>query len=160
MGGDDAPDPNVAGAAAAANEGLHVLLVGDEAILHDSIRKLGGLPPTVHVHHASEVVEMDDAPRSALRRKKDSSLRVAFELARNGQADATGEFMFGVQRAYRIKNGKIGELHRGVTLSGKAFDVLQTVDAVSNEFLWDLGSGHCGKGQLAKVDAGGYISYG
>ncbi len=88
MGGDDAPDPNVAGAAAAANEGLHVLLVGDEAILHDSIRKLGGLPPTVHVHHASEVVEMDDAPRSALRRKKDSSLRVAFELARNGQADA------------------------------------------------------------------------
>ncbi len=74
---------------------------------------------------------------------------------RNGQADATGEFMFGVQRAYRIKNGKIGELHRGVTLSGKAFDVLQTVDAVSNEFLWDLGSGHCGKGQPAKVDAGG-----
>ena len=44
---------------------------------------------------------------------------------------------------------------RGVTLSGKAFDVLQTVDAVSNEFLWDLGSGHCGKGQPAKVDAGG-----
>jgi len=74
---------------------------------------------------------------------------------RNGQADATGEFMFGVQRAYRIKNGKIGELHRGVTLSGKAFDVLQTVDAVSNEFVWDLGSGHCGKGQPAKVDAGG-----
>jgi TldD protein len=74
---------------------------------------------------------------------------------RNGQADATGEFMFGVQRAYRIKNGKIGELHRGVSLSGKAFEVLQTVDAVSNEFLWDLGSGHCGKGQPAKVDAGG-----
>ncbi|MEC7240811.1 MAG: TldD/PmbA family protein [Myxococcota bacterium] len=74
---------------------------------------------------------------------------------RNGQADATGEFMFGVQRAYRIKNGRIGDVHRGVTLSGKAFDVLQTVDAVSNEFLWDLGSGHCGKGQPAKVDAGG-----
>jgi TldD protein len=74
---------------------------------------------------------------------------------RNGQADATGEFMFGVQRAYRIKNGQIGAVHRGVTLSGKAFDVLQTVDAVSNEFLWDLGSGHCGKGQPAKVDAGG-----
>lgn len=88
MGGDDPPDSNVAGAAAAASEDLHVLLVGDEAVLHDSIRKLGGLPPSVHVHHASEVVEMDDSPRSALRRKKDSSLRIAFELASNGQADA------------------------------------------------------------------------
>jgi len=33
--------------------------------------------------------------------------------------------------------------------------VLQSVDAVSRDFLWDLGSGHCGKGQPAKVDAGG-----
>jgi TldD protein len=74
---------------------------------------------------------------------------------RNGQADATGEFMFGVQQAWRIENGKLGELVRGVTLSGKAFEVLQTVDAISNEFKWDLGSGHCGKGQPAKVDAGG-----
>ena len=44
---------------------------------------------------------------------------------------------------------------RGVNLSGIAFDVLQTVDGVGNEFQWDLGSGHCGKGQPAKVDAGG-----
>ncbi len=74
---------------------------------------------------------------------------------RNGQADATGEFMFGVQKAHRIKKGKLGELVRGVTLTGKAFDVLQTVDGVTREFQWDLGSGHCGKGQPAKVDAGG-----
>jgi len=32
---------------------------------------------------------------------------------------------------------------------------LQSVDAVSRDFRWDLGSGHCGKGQPAKVDAGG-----
>ena len=74
---------------------------------------------------------------------------------RNGQADATGEFMFGVQEARRIRNGKLGELVRGVTITGIAFDVLQTVDAVSKEFRWDLGSGYCGKGQPAKVDAGG-----
>lgn len=74
---------------------------------------------------------------------------------RNGQADATGEFMFGVQEAYRIRDGKLGELVRGVTISGIAFDVLATVDAVSDEFRWDLGSGYCGKGQPAKVDAGG-----
>lgn len=75
--------------------------------------------------------------------------------AKNGQADATGEFMFAVQKAYRIQNGKITHLLKGVTVSGLAFDVLQNVDMVSKEFKWDLGSGHCGKGQPAKVDAGG-----
>ena len=74
---------------------------------------------------------------------------------RNGQADATGEFMFGVQEARRIRNGKFAELIRGVTISGIAFEVLQSVDAVSDSFAWDLGSGYCGKGQPAKVDAGG-----
>lgn len=77
------------------------------------------------------------------------------EGPRNGQADATAEFMFGVTTARRIRNGKLGELVRGVTISGNAFDVLRSVDRVSREFIWDLGSGHCGKGQPAKVDAGG-----
>jgi TldD protein len=77
------------------------------------------------------------------------------EGPRNGQADATGEFMFGVERAYRIRGGRLGELVRGVTISGIAFDVLMTVDKVSREFRWDLGAGYCGKGQPAKVDAGG-----
>jgi TldD protein len=63
--------------------------------------------------------------------------------------------MFGVQEARRIRNGKLCEMVRGVTITGIAFDVLQTVDAVSTEFRWDLGSGYCGKGQPAKVDAGG-----
>jgi TldD protein len=75
--------------------------------------------------------------------------------ASNGQADANGEFMFGTREAYRIVRGKKGPLLRGVNISGSAFDVLQTVDAVGAEFRWDLGSGHCGKGQPAKVDAGG-----
>ncbi len=77
------------------------------------------------------------------------------EGPRNGQADATGEFMFGVQEARRIRDGKLSELVKGVTLSGIAFEVLGTVDAVSDTFKWDLGSGYCGKGQPAKVDAGG-----
>lgn len=75
--------------------------------------------------------------------------------AQGGQADATGEFMFGANRVHRIQNGKITELVQPVTLSGIAFDVLRSVDAVSKDFRWDLGSGHCGKGQPAKVDAGG-----
>lgn len=74
---------------------------------------------------------------------------------RNGQADATAEFMFGVTTARRIRHGKVGELVKGVTLTGNAFEVLRTVDGVSRQFQWDLGSGHCGKGQPMKVDAGG-----
>ncbi|MBC8365917.1 TldD/PmbA family protein [bacterium] len=75
--------------------------------------------------------------------------------AGSGQADATGEFMFGSSYAVEIKNGKLGRKLREATISGVAFDVLQTVDAVSTEFRWDLGSGYCGKWQPAKVDAGG-----
>lgn len=74
---------------------------------------------------------------------------------RNGQADANGEFMFGTLQAWPIKNGKRGEMQRGVNISGMAFDVLSTVDGVSKDFQWDLGAGYCGKGQPAKVDAGG-----
>ena len=77
------------------------------------------------------------------------------EGAGSGQADSNGEFMFGTDHLWRIKNGKKTELLREATLSGIAFDVLKTVDAISEEFRWDLGSGHCGKGQPAKVDAGG-----
>jgi TldD protein len=77
------------------------------------------------------------------------------EGAGSGQADANGEFMFGTGYVYRIQNGQKVELLREATLSGIAFDVLRTVDAVSKEFRWDLGTGYCGKGQAAKVDAGG-----
>lgn len=72
-----------------------------------------------------------------------------------GQADATGEFMFGAQKVYRIEKGKVTQMYRGATISGQAFQVLSTVDAVSKEFQMDLGAGYCGKGQPAKVDAGG-----
>jgi TldD protein len=77
------------------------------------------------------------------------------EGAANGQADANGEFMFGTRAARRIRGGRLGPLLRGVNISGQAFEVLASVDAVGREFRWDLGSGYCGKGQPAKVDAGG-----
>lgn len=77
------------------------------------------------------------------------------EGALNGQADATGEFMFATLKARKIENGKLTKLCRGVSVSGLAFDVLANIDMVSKEFKWDLGSGYCGKGQPAKVDAGG-----
>ncbi len=88
MGGDHAPSPEVEGAVAAARERVaRVVLVGDEGRLRDSLRKLDA-PKDVVVRHASEVITMDDHPGQAARSKKDSSMRVAFELAKRGEVDA------------------------------------------------------------------------
>lgn len=76
-------------------------------------------------------------------------------LGMSGQADSNAEFMFGVREARRIVDGNVGELVRGVTISGNAFEVLTSVDAVGKRFAWDNASGFCGKGQPAKVAAGG-----
>jgi TldD protein len=72
-----------------------------------------------------------------------------------GQADLNAEFMFNMFEAYEIRNGEMGELVRNMSLTGNAFDVLESVDAVGKEWKLDMGAGHCGKGQLAKVDGGG-----
>jgi TldD protein len=75
--------------------------------------------------------------------------------ARNGQADANGEFMFGAEEASLIEDGEIKELFRGVSISGNAFEVLQSIDMVGDRFQYDIGTGYCGKYQPAKVDGGG-----
>jgi TldD protein len=75
--------------------------------------------------------------------------------ARNGQADANGEFMFGAEEVFLIENGEMKELMKGASISGKAFDVLKSVDMVGDEFHYDIGTGYCGKYQPAKVDGGG-----
>ncbi len=72
----------------------------------------------------------------------------------NGQADTTGEFMFGVSMGYEIKNGKIGKALLDTTISGVAFNMLKTVDMVSDEVKWSS-SGFCGKKQPMPVGMGG-----
>ena len=72
----------------------------------------------------------------------------------NGQADLTGEFMFGVTCGYEIKNGKLGRALLDTTVSGIAFEMLKTVDMVSNEVEWSS-SGFCGKKQQMAVGMGG-----
>lgn len=72
----------------------------------------------------------------------------------NGQADSTTEFMFGINLAYEIRNGRIGRAVRDTTLSGSALRVLQSVDAVGREMDWSC-SGYCGKKQPMVVSMGG-----
>lgn len=72
----------------------------------------------------------------------------------NGQADTTGEFMFGVCMGYEVKKGKIGRAIRDTTISGIAFDMLKTVDMLSDDMVWTC-SGMCGKKQPMPVGMGG-----
>jgi glycerol-3-phosphate acyltransferase PlsX len=86
MGGDHAPGAVVQGAVNAARNGLEVILVGPEARVREELRHRGGASLPIQVHHASEVVEMDDHPGQAMRRKRDNSIRVCFDLVRKGEA--------------------------------------------------------------------------
>lgn len=72
----------------------------------------------------------------------------------NGQADSTGEFMFGVPMGFEIKNGKLGRAVKDTTVSGVAFEVLKTADMVSDTVTW-TNSGMCGKKQSIPVGMGG-----
>ncbi|MCL1843023.1 MAG: TldD/PmbA family protein [Defluviitaleaceae bacterium] len=72
----------------------------------------------------------------------------------NGQADSTGEFMFSVDLGYEIKKGKLGRAIRETTISGVAFEMLKTVDMVSDDMSWEI-SGFCGKGQPMTTSMGG-----
>lgn len=89
MGGDSAPGPEVHGAVRAArSQDVNIILVGREDVLKAELSKYDGwrhLP--IRIVHASEVVTMDDNPAKALRTKRDSSIRVAARLVRDGEAD-------------------------------------------------------------------------
>lgn len=72
----------------------------------------------------------------------------------NGQADTTGEFMFGITLGYEIVKGKLGRALHDTTISGVAFEMLKTVDRVSDTMDW-VSSGFCGKKQPMPVGMGG-----
>jgi phosphate acyltransferase len=89
MGGDLGPPVTVEGAVGAAREhGLEVILVGDKASIERELARCGAGNLPIAVRHASQVVEMHEPPSQALRRKRDSSVRVAAELVRDGEASA------------------------------------------------------------------------
>ncbi len=91
MGGDHGPPVTVPAALAALRRhaDIEVVLVGDEAALQRELERHGGRNrDRLSLRHASQVVGMDEAPAQALRNKKDSSMRVAIDMVRAGEADA------------------------------------------------------------------------
>ncbi|THB70440.1 MAG: phosphate acyltransferase PlsX [Gammaproteobacteria bacterium] len=92
MGGDHGPCVVVPGALSALEQhpNLHLILVGNEDEVNAHLVKNGGdrFKDRISVRHASQKVEMDESPATALRSKKDSSMRVALNLVKENQAAA------------------------------------------------------------------------
>lgn len=139
MGGDHGP-PVILPAAVKAIQlypNVHFTLCGDENIIHAGIQSLTDAERSrVTVKHCSQVVEMGEAPTSALRHKKDSSMRRVIELVESGEADAC------------VSAGNTGAL---LTLSFYLLKTLSGIDRPAlinmmpttghhNVFLLDLGA--------------------
>jgi glycerol-3-phosphate acyltransferase PlsX len=141
MGGDLAPAATAEGALRAHRErGVEVLLVGDEPRVRAELRRLGAGESELRLHHASEVVEMGEHPGQALRKKKDSSIRVCFDLCKSGQVA-----------------GMVSAGNSGAVLAGGLF-VLGRLEGVDRPcicgHLPTLGSGH---GRAVLVDMGANV---
>ncbi len=92
MGGDHGPDEQIAGAIQALEEtDLQVTLVGDESAIQSCLNRLSpdpGILSRLQIVHTSEMVEMGESPVDAIRKKKNSSVMLAFGLVKKGEAQA------------------------------------------------------------------------
>lgn len=124
MGGDFAPRQNVSGAISAARRSkgrLEIVLVGDKVQIQNELSRhfrIQDLP--LSIHHASEKVEMDESPASALKQKKDASISVAMQLHKEGKVDAVvsagntgaalGSALFQLRKIRGVNRPAIGSL--------------------------------------------------
>jgi glycerol-3-phosphate acyltransferase PlsX len=115
MGGDLGPQELISGALLAVErDDLNIHLVGDEQVLHEHLRSSSAsksLRDLLTVVHSGSVVEMEENPVDAIRKKKDSSIMVAFDLVKSGQAAAAvsagnsgATLAAGVRKLGRLKN--------------------------------------------------------
>lgn len=90
MSGDLGAEVVVRAAAATLEKyvNIELVLVGDESELKDLVTRIVGDDSRLRIEHASEIVEMSEPPADALRKKKDSSMRVAVNLVKSGAAHA------------------------------------------------------------------------
>lgn len=124
MGGDNAPLAQLAGAAQAVQElGVTVTAVGDKQKIEAVAAENGISLQGITVHHAADVLTMDDDATDVLKKKPDSSMAVTLRLLAEGQGDAavssgnTGALLVGatllVKRIKGIKRAAIGTVMPG-----------------------------------------------
>ena len=88
MGGDNAPETAVAGALSAANQGIQVLLIGDQNILEKEITKLGNPPTSLEIIHAPDAIAMEEHIGMQIRNRTESSIWTGMELVKSNKANA------------------------------------------------------------------------
>ena len=89
FGGDNAPDEVIKGAAQAVKEyGVEMILCGDEKQVKERIKALGVATAGITVKNAEGVIKIEDNPTDIRKAKLNSSMGVAFQLVKNGEADA------------------------------------------------------------------------
>jgi len=154
MGGDHAPASEVEGAALAIREyGVEVVLVGDEVLLREELRRQGLQDlPGLTLHHASQRVEMHEQPSQVVRKKRDSSIWVGTELVKNGEAVAivsagntgatvvTAFFLLGVLKG--VERPAIATLIPTLTGHTIVLDVGATVDCTAHHLTQFALMGH------------------
>jgi glycerol-3-phosphate acyltransferase PlsX len=89
MGGDNAPVAVVDGAIAAVKEfDVEVILVGDEVIVKDLLKKRGYSGDRISIHPSEEVIDMAESAAISVRRKRKSSIVIGINLLKDGKGDA------------------------------------------------------------------------
>lgn len=136
MGGDKAPAAVVQGAVQACREiGVEIVLAGREEGVRQEIRRLGAEDLPITVRHATQVVEMEDPPMEAWKRKPDSSMRRAVEAVREGEADAivsagnTGALLACTLMVLRTIKGIDRPAISALIPSAKGFSIMMDVGA-------------------------------
>ena len=122
MGGDYAPSEIIKGSLLAAEEfGVDIILTGrgDEILKCFEALGIHELPKGIEIAHASEVIEMEDDPSTAVRKKKDSSMAVALKMLKDNLADAM------------VSAGSTGALLSGATLTVKRIRGIRRAAPVS-----------------------------
>ena len=110
MGGDNAPDANIKGAVAAVNQvDAEIWLIGKEDVIKNKLKEFYNktaeeISPKLKIYHAPDTIEMEDIPTVAIKRKKESSMVVGFNLLKEGKGDVF------------ISAGNSGALLTGATL--------------------------------------------
>ncbi|MCY4052008.1 MAG: phosphate acyltransferase PlsX [Gammaproteobacteria bacterium] len=151
MGGDHGLETTIPASVNAidANHQINLILVGLEIQIREKLDQLGCTnKDRISVQHASEIVTMDDPPALSIRKKKDSSMRVAINLVKEGVADAcvsagntgalmgTAKFVLGTIRG--IDRPAICAILPRMTGSTYILDLGANVD-VSPEILFQFG---------------------
>lgn len=138
MGGDHGPGVIIEGAINAARKwGMKIVLVGDTDMVQAELAERDFTGLSIDVMHASEVVGMHESASVAIRKKKDSSIRVAFDLVKTDRADAV-----------------VSAGNSGATMAAGMF-TLKRISGIERPAIATVVPNKCG--QTLLLDAGGNV---